>query len=303
MTNTIDLPPQPAPPRPQRPQPGTRPSPEKPAQPLPKPQPASPVDFSFGRTITTILGAGLVVATLFTFWSPNRLFTDDLLNELTSALQNDQPPAVNPVAPDETQPSLIGLIPGHWGYDVGYGPDPGAVCEFGQYAGVTEVEVNLRIAALVQKNLQEKGFRVELLEEDDERLEQYQAAMLISIHTDTCAYIDDNTTGFKLAASLTDPYPERTNRLKSCLIYHYGQTTQLPYHGGSSETLDMINYHVFNKTAFETPTLIIETGFMNLDADIVIRQPELAAKGISDGLLCYLRNEPVPENTLATAQP
>jgi len=42
---------------------------------------------------------------------------------------------------------------------------------------------------------------------------------------------------------------------------------------------------------------IIETGFLNLDRDFLTQQPDLAAKGISDGILCYLRNEDIPTQT------
>ena len=257
------------------------------------------------KTVSTIIGAGVVIATLFTLWSPNRIFSDDLLNQLIYAFQSGEPPQVSETTAldAEQQKNRIGLIAGHWGYDEGYGADPGAVCYQGQYAGMTEVEINLRVATLVRNNLQQQGFEVDLLEENDPRLNQYQSSALISIHADSCTYINDLATGFKLSASVTNPYPEKTNRLRACLIHHYGQSTNLPYHIGSSQTLDMLNYHVFNKVNFETPTVLIETGFMNLDANIVIGQPELVARGITNGILCYIRNESLPEDILATAQP
>lgn len=264
------------------------------------PQPEA-ADFSFMKAISTVLGAALVIATLFTLWSPNRLSADNLLNELMLAFQSGESLQIENIATPNTDKPRIGLIAGHWGYAEGM--DTGAICEYGQYEGTTEVSVNLKVATLVKQMLQENGFIVDLLEEDDKRLDQYEAVALLSIHADSCEYVNDLATGFKLAASLTNPYPEKTDRLKSCLIHHYHQTTNLTYHQGSSETLDMINYHVFDKVNFETPTVIIETGFMNLDADIVIRQPELVARGITDGILCFVYNEPLPEDALSTAQP
>jgi N-acetylmuramoyl-L-alanine amidase len=274
--------------------------PPKPAARKQKQAPAA-ADFSFSRTITTILGAGLVIATLFTLWSPNRLFADDLLNELVKSIQSGEAPQTTYAStPDASKPH-IGLIAGHWGYNDGM--DSGAVCTYGQYEGTTELEVNLRVATLVKNYLQADGYVVDLLEEDDDRLDNYSAVALLSIHADSCEYVNDEATGFKLAGSLTNPYPEKTNRLKACLIHHYGQTTGLPYHIGSSQTLDMLHYHVFDVVNLETPTVILETGFMNLDADKIIRQPEMVASGIADGIRCFVRNEPLPEDTLATAQP
>jgi N-acetylmuramoyl-L-alanine amidase len=276
-----------------------------------KPSPAAPAKQSgvlsanLSKTVSTIIAAGVVIATLFTLWSPNRIFSDDLLNQLVYAFQSGEAPQVNEVTVSENLQQIprIGLIAGHWGYDEGFGADPGAVCYQGQYAGITETEINLRVATLVRNNLQQQGFEVDLLEENDPRLNQYQSSALISIHADSCAYVNDLATGFKLSAAVTNPYPEKTNRLRACLIHHYGQNTNLPYHYGSSQTLDMLNYHVFNKVNFETPTVLIETGFMNLDANIVIGQPELVARGITNGILCFIRNESLPEDILSTAQP
>ena len=71
-----------------------------------------------------------------------------------------------------------------------------------------------------------------------------------------------------------------------------------PYHEGSSYTADMINYHVFSKVNLETPTVIIETGFMNLDAGIVISQPELVARGIANGIMCFVQNQSLPSELM-----
>jgi len=37
--------------------------------------------------------------------------------------------------------------------------------------------------------------------------------------------------------------------------------------------------------------VIIETGFLNLDRQILEYQPDLIAEGIAKGVLCYIRNE------------
>ena len=75
----------------------------------------------------------------------------------------------------------IGIVAGHYGFD------PGAVCP----NNVTEAELNLEIATLVQKMLTDQGYEVDLLQEFDSRLWGYQAAMVVSIHLDSCHYIND----------------------------------------------------------------------------------------------------------------
>jgi hypothetical protein len=58
-------------------------------------------------------------------------------------------------------------------------------------------------------------------------------------------------------------------------------------------TPDMTNYHTFNEINVETTAAIIETGFLNLDRAILTEQPDLVAKGVTAGILCFVRNEPV----------
>jgi N-acetylmuramoyl-L-alanine amidase len=55
----------------------------------------------------------------------------------------------------------------------------------------------------------------------------------------------------------------------------------------------MTSYHAFDEIHHETPAVIIEVGFMNLDRQILTRYPDVVAQGIADGVLCYIRNEDV----------
>ncbi len=272
-------------------------------KPAPTSRPSDAEDFNYARTISTVVGAALIIATLFTLWSPNRLSADNLLTAIVEAIQGGDDPAqiVNAIATPDTGKPHVGIIAGHWGYNSGL--DTGAVCESGQFAGTTEVQINIIVATYVKQYLQENGYAVDMLEEDDSRLGGYQADALVSIHADSCEYINDMATGFKMAGTLASPFPEKIERLKSCINYYYGETTQLPYHEGSSYTADMINYHVFSKVDLETPTVIIETGFMNLDDDIIISQPELVAHGIADGIMCFVQNQSLPSEMMPTAQP
>ncbi len=68
--------------------------------------------------------------------------------------------------------------------------------------GRTSMMLILKIASLVRQKLEAYGYNIDLLQEYDSRLEGYNAAVLLSIHADTCKYIDDQATGFKVAASI-----------------------------------------------------------------------------------------------------
>jgi N-acetylmuramoyl-L-alanine amidase len=176
----------------------------------------------------------------------------------------------------------IGIVAGH------SGNDSGAVCA----DGLTEVSINQQVAAYVQKYLTEKGIEVEVLQEFDQRLRGYQALVLLSIHSDSCDYINNQATGFKVASTLSNPHPERSARLIACLRNRYSASTGLPIH--NSITNDMTYYHAFDEISPETTAAIIEVGFMNLDRQILTEHPDLVAKGITDGILCFIYNENIP---------
>ena len=53
----------------------------------------------------------------------------------------------------------------------------------------------------------------------------------------------------------------------------------------------MTKYHAFYEIAPETPAAIIETGFMNLDRAVLTKRADSVAKGIVDGLVCFLNRE------------
>ena len=156
--------------------------------------------------------------------------------------------------------------------------------------------MNLDIAERVRSSLEKEGYQVDLLTEFDPLLRNYRALVLVSIHADSCQYINDQATGYKVAAAMSTTYPERALRLTNCLRTRYADATGLSFHAGSV-TNDMTNYHSFEEINSNTPAAIIETGFLNLDRDFLTQQPDLASKGISDGILCYLRNEDIPIQT------
>lgn len=248
------------------------------------PQPVKP--FSVWGTIQSILVTAFLLASLFTLFTPNNLFSGEMFDRIFQAWQAN--PTVNaPVLVNTPAVAAlpIGIVSGHWKND------SGAVCP----DGLTEEEVNLQIASLVQQKLIAEGYNVDLLEEFDSRLSQYKAMALISIHADTCEFINEEATGFKVAAAIHSLYPEKATRLTLCVADRYQQTTGLKYMPNSSSE-DMTNYHAFDEIHTETTAVIIETGFLNLDRQILTGNPDVIAQGIVNGLLCFIRNENVTIN-------
>ncbi|KAF0111687.1 MAG: N-acetylmuramoyl-L-alanine amidase [Chloroflexi bacterium] len=250
--------------------------------PVYQPHPAKPASFNMFSSIQTIATYAFLLATLFTLFSPNNLFSSEMLTRVFQAWQAN-PTLVAPVSTAGVNPSInhIGIVSGHWKND------SGSVCS----NGLTEEQVNLTIASLVQQQLTAEGFQVDLLEEFDSRLSQYKAIALISIHNDTCEYISDAATGFKVAAAPHSAYPEKATRLTSCMVDRYATRTGLVFRPNT--TNDMTYYHAFDEINTETTAAIIETGFLNLDQQILTQKPDLVAQGIVDGLLCFIRNESV----------
>ena len=245
------------------------------------------------NVIGPTLGIAILLATLFTSLSPNSFSAVSLSDKLALLLT---PQAVNnnPVSPVE--PALrIGIVSGH------RGNDSGAVCtDADGNVTLTEADVNFKIATLVVQKLTKLGFQVDLLNEFDTRLNGYRAVALVSIHNDSCEYINPEATGFKVAAALDTRDLNRASRLLACMIDRYHQATGLPFHVNSI-TPDMTSYHAFSEIDPNTVAAIIETGFLNLDQEILTQHTDLVADGVVNGILCFVNNEniePTPTPTL-----
>jgi N-acetylmuramoyl-L-alanine amidase len=231
-----------------------------------------------GRILQTTLSVAIVLATLFTGFPPHLLTGDWRLRLL---LTPEAP--INLAVPTSDMALHIGIISGHWGND------SGAVCP----NGTTEAQVNYNIANLVAQKLSARGYNVDLLQEFDSRLAGYQATVLLSIHNDSCNYINEQATGFKIAASDYSRDSNLSNRLLACLEDRYTKTTGLSFNPGSI-TADMKDYHAFREISPSTTAAIIETGFLNKDYAILTQRPDVVANGIVDGILCLTQNESVP---------
>jgi N-acetylmuramoyl-L-alanine amidase len=196
------------------------------------------------------------------------------------ALPLDPIPTVAPSA----APPHVGIVAGHWGHDTG------AVCP----DGLTEVEINMDVAKRVVYILQALGYQADLLEEFDSRLEDYRADALISIHADSCRDYPNATppaSGFKVASVEDSLSPGVEARLVSCLAQCYAARTGMYFHVNSI-TPDMSYYHTFYEINGQTPGVIIETGFMMKDRQMLTERADLVAQGIVDGIVCFIDPEP-----------
>lgn len=238
------------------------------------------------RYLQIVIGVAFLIATLFTAWTEPGLLPSSLSESLNNALAKKDTPQASGLPTTTARPNpRIGIVAGH------SGNDPGAVCP-AELGGIREVDINLTIANLTREYLMDEGYDVDLLAEFDPRLTGYQALALISIHADSCDYVNDQATGFKIAAAMSTFYPEQAERLTSCLRNRYTEITGLSFHPGSV-TNDMTGYHAFSEIHNQTPAAIIEVGFMNLDRKILTEQSDILARGITSGILCYVRNEDI----------
>jgi N-acetylmuramoyl-L-alanine amidase len=198
-------------------------------------------------------------------------------------------PTSTPLPPID--PWLVGILPGHWEYD------SGAVCS----DGLTEVEITTDVAQRVQALLEYRGFRVELLPEQDPDnamapIVGYRAGALISIHADSCDV--PGASGFKAARWRSSPKPDVDDRLVGCVEDGYETATLLRRHP-ESVTIDMWNYYAFREIDPETPAALIELGFLLDDRVLLDDHRYEMALGIANGLSCFLGAPPTATPELA----
>jgi N-acetylmuramoyl-L-alanine amidase len=227
---------------------------------------------------TLILAA--VLATAFITFAPASLSPDRIRDSFAGVLQPTA--ARGAVGPIVAFNLPIGIVAGH------SGNDSGAICD----DGLTEASINTAIANQVRDILMRQGYKVDMLQEFDPRLTGYKALALVSIHADSCMFINDEATGFKVASSMAGTAPESSTYLSECIKSRYATRTGLPFHAGSI-TSDMTSYHAYTEVDPSTPAAIIETGFMFIDRIFLTQHSDQAAQGIADGILCFTRNEPL----------
>ncbi|MEZ4667117.1 MAG: N-acetylmuramoyl-L-alanine amidase [Anaerolineae bacterium] len=232
------------------------------------------------RSLIVVLVAAGLMATIFTWWTPSQFINDQVKQELSIAQATGQATAAPTIVPTPNWLRKIGIVAGHRGPQVP--PDPGAVCP----DGLTEAEITFAVAQAVVRNLRDRGYSVDLLDEFDPRLDNYQAAALVSIHANTCQNFGERVSGYLIARAASRSGFGSDDALVECVANYYARETQLDRLPGV--TIDMTDYHSFREIHPLTPAAIIELGFLLADRDILTGKQTEMARGISDGILCFL---------------
>jgi N-acetylmuramoyl-L-alanine amidase len=173
----------------------------------------------------------------------------------------------------------VGIVAGHMGRD------SGAICP----DGLQEVDINRAIATRVVERLnQDLDWQADLLEEFDEKLNDYSADALLSIHADSCNV--PGRSGFKVARVESSYSSETEDQLIDCVSQHYHEATDLTF-DRYTITYDMTRYHAYYEIDPSTPAVVIEVGFMLEDRELLTEQSDLVVEGIVNGLICFIEGE------------
>jgi len=246
------------------------------------------------RSFVVVLAAAGLLATIFTWWTPSQLISNSVRQELSVAIATNQATAQPTGLPTPNWLRRIGIVSGHRGPQ----NDPGAVCT--DAAGdvtLKEADITFNVSQLVVRDLKAVGYTVDLLDEFDPRLNGYKADAFLSIHANTCQDWPDGeiVSGFLVSSSASrNTVRGEDNALVNCLDEHYAQASGLEHREYATE--DMTDYHSFREIDPLTPAAVIELGFLRADGAILTGRPDELARGISDGILCYLE----PGNTEST---
>lgn len=158
--------------------------------------------------------------------------------------------------------------------------------------GKSEWEVNLKIAEETKKILELQNIQVEILPATVPP--QYWSDVFLAIHAD--GNTDKKIRGYKIASPWRD-FTNNSDELVQSIKTTYEESTNLPWDDNISK--NMRGYYAFSWWRFEhaihpmTTAAIIETGFLTnyTDQKFLIDQPEVAAKGIAEGIINYLNNK------------
>lgn len=186
-------------------------------------------------------------------------------------------------------PWRVGIQAGHWNIDqlpdelARLRTDTGA-----SYRGLEEVDVNLKIARLVARDLTRAGVVVDLLPATVPP--GYEADAFIAIHADGGG---PGERGFKVSAPWRASDASRL--LRDALQRSYGELSGVPS-DRYGVTYNMRGYYAFGWYRFEhataptTPCAIIEAGYLTSAADraVIVDDPETPARAIAAGVVLYL---------------
>ena len=244
----------------------------------------------FRTTFIVLLSTGLV-ATLLTFFTNPEYINPAVVQglELVEADLFASAGAVVTATPLATPKwnYRIGIISGHRGFD------SGAICTDARgRVLLREVDINFSVATRVVANLKAENYTVDLLDESDPRLDNYQADALVSIHANTCQDFGELVTGYIIAKPEARPDHGLDAFLRECVALNYGAL--VPLQRSYNLTDNMTNYHVWRMIHPLTPGVILEMGYMLADQEILTTQHDLLAHAISNGIRCFLETSGAP---------
>ena len=243
--------------------------------------------YSFFRALFTILFTALLTATILVTFSPGAEYIDQVLSDREAPAGTGD--SQMPVKPKK----IIGILPGHYGFNNGY------ECG-GEFNFVKETDVNLRMAVMVRDYLENAGYSVDFLHEFDPNLSDYTGLALVSIHANTCDITDKTQSGFNITTGGQNRYPAESKRLNDCLTYHYAQASGLDFLGENYTRGEEMLYS-FDTVNDYTTISVIHTGALGMDYRTLSEKTAGLAKGIADGIICYVENDTV--GSIYKAQP
>ena len=259
----------------------------------------------FIRTIFVGIFAAALASTIFTWFINPEFIQPSVVSglydaEATSIAASDTRRVVQPtatplsVAVTPNWAHTIGIVAGHRGpsYEAGI-VDVGAVCP----DGLTELEINFDIAQRVVEEMRGMGYTVDLLDEFDSRLDNYQASALVSLHANDCRDYGPQASTFLVSRAASRPPGGRDDILSECIGLYYRTSTTLDR--SYNLTIDMTDYHTFREIHPNTPAAILEMGFMLNNRDLLTQGQDQIVRGVVDGIECFLNGE----NPLAVGTP
>jgi hypothetical protein len=188
----------------------------------------------------------------------------------------------------------VGIQIGHW--FVGQLPDELRRLSAGASSGGwNEWELNLLIGQRVVQMLEEAGVQADLLPATIPV--RYRAHAFVAIHAD--GDTSGRLNGFKLARPGFSSIPEADDELVRLMYQEYGAATGMVRDNDAHISRRMVYYYAFNTRRYQhaidigTPAAIIETGFLTNSSDraFLTGRPDLAARGITNGILRFLELE------------
>lgn len=266
---------------------------------LRRPHPSSMASGFLGTIFVVVVSTALVATLLMFFVNP------EYVNPaVVQGLQLESEDIIAGVSAGRPTPvrtphwlRRIGIVSGHRGKSDSGARDPGAICE-DEYGNsiLEEADINFAVATRVVASLEGMNYAVEMLDEFDPRLNNYRAEALVSIHANTCYDFGEYVSGYIVAISEARPEFGADAFLRECIAENFG--AYVPLERSYNLTDDMTDNHTWRKIHPLTPGMILEMGYMLADQAVLTEDPDLLARAIVDGILCFMENVNRPASQL-----